>query len=140
MNFRFAQNENGFVMVMALLLLLVLTLLGIASIGTTNFETLISGNERLGHTAFYAAEAGVQVGLNQMPDTGPVAKAAIGTDAEYACTVEHLGLARNLDYDQSWSFSRYRVDSTGVSAGAAREVEVQASFGPFQCGTGYNND
>jgi Tfp pilus assembly protein PilX len=49
-------------------MLLVLTLIGISSINTTTFETSISGNERMGTDAFYAAEAGIQVAINQVPD------------------------------------------------------------------------
>ncbi len=60
-------NERGIVLIVALMLLLVLTILGIGSISTTSFESIISGNERLANIAFYSAEAGIQVGLNQVP-------------------------------------------------------------------------
>jgi hypothetical protein len=45
--------------VIALLILLVLTILGISAINTTTFETNIAGNERLYNNAFYAADSGV---------------------------------------------------------------------------------
>jgi len=54
-------------MIVALMLLLVLTIVGISSISTTTFESIITGNERLANTAFYSAEAGIHVGMNQIP-------------------------------------------------------------------------
>ncbi len=53
------QNQSGVSLVIALLILLVLTLIGISAISTTTFETNIAGNERLYNRAFYTADAGV---------------------------------------------------------------------------------
>ncbi len=60
-NLRFSilQDHNGVSLVIALIILLVLTLLGISAISTTTFETNIAGNERLYNRAFYTADAGV---------------------------------------------------------------------------------
>ena len=78
------REEKGVALVIALLMMLVLTLIGISSIGTTNFETNISGNERVRTDAFYAAEAGIQVAINQVPDnTNPIPKTKIKEDSYY---------------------------------------------------------
>ncbi len=53
------NNQKGASFVMALMILLVLTLIGISAISTTNFETNIAGNERLYNRAFYTSDAGV---------------------------------------------------------------------------------
>lgn len=53
------KNQKGVSLVIALLILLVLTLLGISAISTTTFETNIAGNERLYNRAFYSSDAGV---------------------------------------------------------------------------------
>ena len=55
----YLKNQKGASLVIALLILLVLTLLGISAISTTTFETNIAGNERLYNRAFYASDAGV---------------------------------------------------------------------------------
>jgi hypothetical protein len=55
----FLKNQKGVSLVIALMILLVLTLLGISAISTTTFETNIAGNERLYNRAFYTADAGV---------------------------------------------------------------------------------
>jgi Tfp pilus assembly protein PilX len=78
------REEKGVALVIALLMLLILTLIGISSINTTTYETSISGNERVRTGAFYAAEAGIQVAINQIPDnTGPIAKTKINEDSYY---------------------------------------------------------
>jgi len=53
------KNQNGVALVIALLIVLVLTLIGINAISTTTFETNIAGNERLYNKAFYTSDAGV---------------------------------------------------------------------------------
>jgi hypothetical protein len=54
------RNQRGISLVLALMILLVLTLIGISAISTTTFETNIAGNERLYNRAFYSADAGVE--------------------------------------------------------------------------------
>lgn len=144
------RSERGVALIIALLMLLVLTLFGISAISTTTFENIISGNERVGTDAFYASEAGIQIGLNQLPDTTPIPVTAIGTDS--SCwsgspqdksspqSLKSLGLYPSPPgFDSSWSFKRFQVDTTGSSFKAMKEIEVQARFGPFGVGTQYNN-
>lgn len=52
-------NQRGFILILALLLLLVATLLAISGVSTTIFENQISGNKRVSDQAFYVAEAGI---------------------------------------------------------------------------------
>jgi len=53
------KYQKGVSLVIALMILLVLTLIGISAISTTTFETNIAGNERLYNRAFYTSDAGV---------------------------------------------------------------------------------
>jgi len=53
------RNSQGVALIVALLVLLVLTLIGISAISTTTYETNIAGNERLYNRSFYSADAGV---------------------------------------------------------------------------------
>jgi Tfp pilus assembly protein PilX len=132
-------NERGIVLILALMMLLVLTIIGISSISMTSFESIISGNERLANTAFYSAEAGIHVGLNQVPDTTPIAKTQIGPDTYYAGTVAYVGLGQSSGDDSTWTYKRYQVNASGESMGGNRQVEIQTRLGPFPTGTGYNN-
>ncbi len=53
------KKDKGVSLIIALLILLVLTIIGISAISTTTFETNIAGNERLYNYAFYCADAGI---------------------------------------------------------------------------------
>jgi len=55
------SNEEGSIMVVALIMLVLLTLIGISASTTTEFETQIAGNEKFHKTAFYNAESGLYV-------------------------------------------------------------------------------
>ena len=58
MNQKFRMdNENGSVTVLAVVLLMLLTLLGMAATTTSNIEVQIAGNEMRSKLAFYAAES-----------------------------------------------------------------------------------
>jgi hypothetical protein len=55
------SNENGAALVIALLMMIMLTLVGLGSIFTSTFEVKLSGNKRGTTNAFYAADSGIQV-------------------------------------------------------------------------------
>lgn len=55
------KNQSGAALVIALIMMIVLTLIGLASIFTSTFEIRISGNKRGSTNAFYGADSGVQV-------------------------------------------------------------------------------
>ena len=61
------RSEKGAALIISLLLLLVLTVLALSLINTSTFEIGISGNEKTNLEAFYAAEAGIQMALSQLP-------------------------------------------------------------------------
>jgi len=140
------RNKNGVALVIALIMLLILTFIGISAISTTTFETNITGNERVGTDAFYASEAIFQVGLNQLPDRKPI-QIPIGENSDgWSGSPKDKGSPRELasfglynkgGYDSSWGFNRYQINATGESFGATREVEAQVSYGPFPAGTQY---
>jgi hypothetical protein len=51
------HNEKGFVLVTSLLILVILTMLGIAATRNTSIELQIAGNDRVHKVTFYSAEA-----------------------------------------------------------------------------------
>ena len=55
----FLKNQSGAALVVALIMMVVITLIALASSYTSIFEIKISGNKRGGTNAFYAADAGV---------------------------------------------------------------------------------
>ena len=55
------KNKSGAALVIALIMIMVITLIALASSYTSIFEMKISGNKRGSTDAFYAADAGVNV-------------------------------------------------------------------------------
>lgn len=56
------RQQHGFVLIVALVLLLVLTLLGLAAAQSTSLQERMAGNARNQNLAFQAAEAGLRAG------------------------------------------------------------------------------
>jgi len=138
-------NERGIALIIALLVLLVLTLIGISAISTTTFENRISGNERAAAEAFYTAEAGLEKGLAQLPSTAPIpVTSLIGGSSYWSGGPKDKGdpkpfIAHGdyVDYggpassgmdvadNPPGTYTRYQINATGQSFGATREVEAQ---------------
>jgi len=55
------KNESGVALVVALIMMTVLTLIGLASTFTSTFEIMLSGEKRRSTDAFYAADSGANV-------------------------------------------------------------------------------
>ena len=56
------NSQRGSALLVALLMLVVLTLIGIAATTTTTFELQIAGNDKLYKRAFYAADGATEMG------------------------------------------------------------------------------
>src|SRR4030042_3106830 len=141
------KNERGVALVIALIMLIVLTFLGIASISSSVVEAKISGNERVGSAAFYVASGGVEVGISRLPDITAYS-GSIGSDESYRSgsltasspqPSKNLGLMYKPGFEGSWEFKRFQINATGQSFGARQEIEIQVSLGPYPSGTSYNN-
>ncbi len=61
-------NENGFVLITSILVLIVLTLVGTAMYNTTLFETIIAGNDMKSQEQFFMADGGLNAVLAEHPD------------------------------------------------------------------------
>lgn len=56
-----SRNEEGFVLVLAMMIMVVLTILGIAANRNTSTELMISGNDSLQKQTFYQADGGTEL-------------------------------------------------------------------------------
>jgi Tfp pilus assembly protein PilX len=63
---QFLNKEDGSITVLALILLVLLTLLGIAATTTSNIEVQIAGNDDRHKKALYEADGGTQVGFEML--------------------------------------------------------------------------
>ena len=64
------RNERGVVLVIAVLAMITATILGIAAMMTSDIEVRMSGNQRSIDAAFYAADGGIDSGLNWLANSG----------------------------------------------------------------------
>lgn len=93
------NNEEGFVLITGLLILLILTLLGISATRNTSLELQIAGNDRLHKETFYSAEAGAILGTeileqNFFCDTGFTASGTIPTSPSATAIADIEGQIR----------------------------------------------
>ncbi len=63
------RNENGFVLITALMMLVVLMVIGIAATNTTTVELQISGNDKAAKQTFYQADGGTEIGITILEES-----------------------------------------------------------------------
>lgn len=71
------RDNNGSILVVAMLVLLILTLIGIAATNTSNIEMRITGNETAYKSSFYDTDAGVSWAVASL-DQWSVSDLAVG--------------------------------------------------------------
>ncbi len=121
------ENQSGMALVVALILMVVLTLIGLASTLSSTFEIKLSGNKRGSTGAFYSADTGVQVVMTNvtyfdLPGqyvNDKYAPTLTPNPTNAMVTIQHLsnraGAPRGLGLSAagSYDFTYYVIDSTG---------------------------
>ncbi len=152
------RGERGSVLVVAILVMMVLSFIGMAMMTLSVTEHSMAYNAVWGEGAFAAAEAGINVGINQLsanattatkpiPATGTSVTIASGytyrsggkSDAgpqpvKFIKTRTEPGysIALGTGYNPAgYAFNSYQVNATGTGPrNAVREIEIQAEYGP----------
>ncbi len=144
----FKSDERGFVLVIALIVLLVATVVGIFAIQNTTIDTKISGNERVATLLFNAADAGGDAGVGWFKantseggsklsltssSAAPVgtyfgADLTLGTHMRYNFKIDPL--AKSTHPPAGWDPALYRryyylVSARGSADGAAGNKEIR---------------
>ena len=140
------NNENGFVIVLALLMLAIITVIGVAATRTSETELQIAQNETMSKLAFYAAEAvapyveanpalyggdNITVGgyINFPNDEAPSATYALSSTLSFNGDVEYLGSStppRGSGYAAGkFKAHRYRMTCNGYGpSNSKRQIEM----------------
>ena len=127
------NNQRGVSLIIALLILLVLTLIGISAISTTTFETNIAGNGRLYNRAFYTADSGVDYFVSNgsfyvsLPGTGGTVDSrtdGLSLGGDYFL-VGWSKTPSGVGYPQKYEI---KITSTGISPNfpTAGRIEIEA--------------
>ena len=144
-------NDRGSALLIAMLVLVLLTLMGISATTTSTIEVQMAGTEKFHDMAFYAAESGWQTSLNWLDRQYPAVTQNLGwdevsetfveanynspdymvlaedNDTEYSVAIEFVGTSAVPGYGTNYRRFNYRVDSTGIGPSNARsEVRVVA--------------
>ncbi len=137
-------NERGVALVVAVLVMITATFLGIAAVMTSDIEVRISGNQRTSEKAFYAADSGADRGLAWLLNLGATVpeKSSLPTMDTTLHDLDSYTYSRYRIIDVNykappppgWEMTMfekryYRVNSVGSGpANASREIEVIASY------------
>jgi hypothetical protein len=147
-------GERGSAVVIAMLLVVLLFLLGVALLATSETESAIAANDQWAEGAFQAADAAVQVSIDRL-DVGStdqtVEATALGevfayrsggrddTEAQPPNLVAELpeagyAVGTTTGYNSSgYVFQVYEIQGTGTGPrNTEREVEVQVELGPVE--------
>ncbi len=118
------NQESGIVLIVCIILLLMLSLIGISSMMTSNTEMDISGNSQHSVSAFYIADAGIEKALAVLQDSTEW-RTGFYNDS-LADGVFNVQLFDSLTYP--YLGKSILVRSTGEVQGASSTIE--AIFGP----------
>ncbi len=64
----FPRNEDGFLLVITMVMLVLLTLIGLSATQLSRIELQIAGNDRMHKETFYQADGGTEVGSNLLEE------------------------------------------------------------------------
>jgi hypothetical protein len=119
------KQQEGMALVIALVMLLILTIVGINAINTTVFETSITGNQRIYNMAFYGGDGGIEdfkASMNFMDRRGIRNQVLDGSVTSYSDTIPGSNITYNItttylgEVNRGGTYYRvFRVNSEGVA-------------------------
>ncbi len=143
-------NQSGAALVIALIMMIVLTLIGLASTFTSTFEIRLSGNKRGTTDAFYAAEGGIQATLatpanfttssyTLIPNSSGLPVDLRNESIDKRLTAPVLSLPAGVNFDDPPRVTIYHspaIGGHGQEAGIISDSYIIDSTGRDQIGSG----
>lgn len=132
------NNEEGYIMVATMLILVLLTIIGVAATNTSNVEVQISSNTKKDSENFYVAESAL---VTAVENTG-----AWLTTTFLGTSVTSANYTGNIDYDNDGNFDALIeircIEQTGSTIGglsdAANSIPTDQHTGPPPVNSGYS--
>jgi len=135
------NNESGFVLILALLMMSVITVIGVAATRTSETETQIASNERQIANEFCSAEGALIDVLERAISTWAAPTSTFLTDGEtvasYTSPVDFDGDGTNDATVEIRYIGDLGATIGGLST-AANDLPVQSHTGPPPAGSGYS--
>jgi hypothetical protein len=143
-------NQSGAALVIALIIMIVLTLIGLASTFTSTFEIRLSGNKRGSTDAFYATETGIQAALANsanfttssytlIPNSSGLPVDLRSESIDKRLTAPVLSLPAGVNFDDPPQVTIYhspRIGGSGTGTGLIPHSYIIDSIGRDQIGSG----
>jgi type II secretory pathway pseudopilin PulG len=146
------RNDRGIVLILTLMVIMVLSVLATAFLFLSGTEINISRNSQVVTQAFYAAEAGIDTAINQLPNTTAINQTALGVNNAVFQTgppppappAPAVALGPNPSPPAgfnlaNYAFNMYQVDVSGtvLVPRSDMQLRVGATIGTPMAGTGY---
>lgn len=120
------HTQQGVVLVVALILLLILTLLGLASVQSTSLQEKMAGNQRAQQLAFEAAEAALRQGETSLAGLATLPPFDGSTLGYYATSFGSGGYALAAGADWSgWDWSKAISYSGSLTNGSSARYYIE---------------
>src|SRR3972149_1721273 len=136
------KEERGIALVIALLIMVVLTVLGIAVIMNVNTEINISENAKTSKQVFYVAESGLQAGMNQLPSLSAFS-GTVTTGLTYSSVPAGQPLAQPTTYPCPAGYGsnvfcfKYSLQVSGSGPNSAsKQIAADVRYGPYYAPSG----
>ena len=134
------RGEEGSALVIAMVLLVILTIIGIYAIQISTSEFGMATQTKMGKISMDAAEAGAYAGIDALPVMTAVTGASLPNGATYDYTASSLGSEPMTGFDTNWTQAVFNVRGVGhpPSVWSGRKmVDAGVAYGPVPAGTGY---
>lgn len=116
------QNEEGFLLVITMLILVVLTLIGISATNLSRIELQIAGNDRLHKETFYRADGGTEVGAHLLEEN---IACPVGFSGSLPKTIDSVQILTDLRF---WANETAPADPYPDDAVGKRYIRYNADF------------
>jgi hypothetical protein len=134
------MGNEGSALVLALLMLVILTALGIYAVSVTVSEFEMATALRQGEVMRGAAEAGAYTGIDALPVMTVVDNVTLSNGATYSINPTAGGQEPMPGFDSNWARAVFNVRSTGRPQApyvGQRLIDAGVAYGPVPAGTGY---
>ena len=134
------MGNEGSALVLALIMLVILTAIGIYAVSITSSEFEMANALRQREVMRGAAEAGAYTGIDALPVMTTVDNVTLSNGASYYILPTALGQEPMPGFDSNWARAVFNVRATGKSqAHYVGQVLIDAgvAYGPVPAGTGY---